>query len=143
MKFSEGSQASFDGDYFGALILDRDGNVFRFERVEIVGLYGDSVLRKFLSLLSNVKGIRVALTPIDIPLRELKAEILDCIMNGGYWDEEIDEDGRRRIALAVEMAPDASALFRYSISECPRMRWMDSEGVFWPARPQIASTNGR
>lgn len=112
LTVAQGTRARLDEEYEGALILDRDGTVRRFDRIDILGTYGSSLPRKVISKLSGVKAIAVTLSAVSMPLSELKSVVITCMQNGGYFDEDADEAERQRILEAVDSAPDAETLFR-------------------------------
>jgi hypothetical protein len=63
--------------YKDALVISRQGVVHRIDAVEIIGLWGDTFPRKFLSLLTSAWAIRVRFSPpLSLNLDELKSKII-------------------------------------------------------------------
>ncbi len=66
----------------------RSGTVRRIERIDFLGLYGEGVLRKIVSALTNAWRISVQLSaplPLDLP------QIKDLIMEHLAFDQERPE----------------------------------------------------
>lgn len=72
----------------GALVIYRSGEVFRFEQITILGLYGSTLGGKIGSLLTRTKRIRVDLSPV----RELAFDdIKNLILRGVELDRDDPE----------------------------------------------------
>ena len=112
LTVSQGTREKLENEHRDALILEPDGTVKRFSRIEMLGTYGDTLSRKVLCWLAREKRISVTLTPVAIELSELKGIVIDCVRRGYWEDEETTPDELARIVRAVESAPDAQALFR-------------------------------
>ncbi len=66
--------------YNDALVISRQGIVRRIEAVEIVGLWGDTLSRKILSLLTSAWAIQVRFSsPLSLSLDELKTRIVSYL----------------------------------------------------------------
>jgi hypothetical protein len=110
---TQGAAKEIVEDYRDAIILDRDGTVWQFDRIDFVGLYGASVFQKLLSFLTRAKTLAVSLSARSMALSDLKSLVVECILNGrDFVNEDADQVERHRIANAVELAPNAEALFR-------------------------------
>lgn len=112
-SMTQGIKQEIVQDYKDSLILDERGIVWKFDRIEFVGVHGKSAMQKLTSFLTNAKTLAVSLSPRAFALNELKALIADCMLNGqDFVHENADAVERYKVAQAVESATDALALFR-------------------------------
>lgn len=109
---SQGKPERLESDHRDALILEPDGTVKRFSRIDILGTYGATLSRKLLSWLAREKCISVTLVPISVELSELKRIVIDCVRRGYWEDEDLTPAEIDRIVRKVDSTRDAQALFR-------------------------------
>lgn len=115
LSTAQSSVEKLTNDYRDAIILSQDGSVRRFVRIDVVSPLGTSVLRRMISnMITRAKRIEVTLSePFSMPLPELKALLIRCIVAGGYFlDPDADEAELHRVAVAIESAQDTAAIFR-------------------------------
>lgn len=110
---TQGAKKEILADYEDAFILDERGFVWRFDRIDFIGPYGNSPMQKLFSFLTKTKNLAVLWSASSFPLDQLKSTILRCILNGGdFVNEDADDAERGKLLLAVKSAPDTLALFR-------------------------------
>lgn len=66
--------------YYGALLLTREGSVRRIQKIDTIGIYGETLGRKVVSALSGANSIVVHFDDISsIDLEGLKSLIIEYI----------------------------------------------------------------
>jgi hypothetical protein len=64
----------------GAIVIYRSGEVFRFEKITILGVDGSTFGEKIGSFLTRTKRIRVDLSPVrELAFDDIKSLILRCV----------------------------------------------------------------
>lgn len=101
-------------DYRNALIMESGGILRRFERIDVLGPLGKSLVTRFLNRLTNYWSIRVYLSePLTYSLDEIKQVLIDSLKTPESVDNmEIESE----VALAqfvesVRAAASMSELF--------------------------------
>ena len=101
-------------DYRNALIMDHGGILRRFERIDVLGPLGKSIVTRFLYRLTNYWSIRVVLSePLTYSLDEIKQLLIDCVASV-YEDDSMQldsEDDRKRFVDSVRGAARKSEVF--------------------------------
>jgi len=121
LEVTQDREAALNDKYIGAMLLFDNGTVRKIEGIETLGLYGDSMGRKILSLLTSVFSIRVELSDAGtLPLAEFKNLIVELIRMDADLDEpalphtkQIDETSRN-----IEEASTYKSIF--DVIEMPR-----------------------
>lgn len=107
---AQNSRRKLSSEYRNALILDRDGTLRRIERIDVLGPWGHSLARKFLSRLTDAWSIRVHLSlPQPQSLDQIKLLLVECLASPRSL-ENLQLDGERaRAELIASIHKAASA----------------------------------
>lgn len=109
---AQNSRRRLVSDYRDALILDREGLLRQIERIDVIGPWGYSPARRFLSRLTDAWSIKVHLSePLPHSLDRIKQILLDCMVSPQSVDTmQLDEEARVKILDSVRTAPSATEL---------------------------------
>lgn len=112
LRQADSSRRRLRVDYRDALIISRNGEIRRMERIDVLGPRGNNWLLKVLSLLTRDWHIAVQLSDhLDMPLAEVKALIARCLENADrYFDSFAPDILAHSFALAVQQASSVAAI---------------------------------
>lgn len=115
LSVAHGSRKKVIADYRDALILDRDGTVRRFDRIDFAGPVGDTGFARFVNrFLTKTMRIVVTLSePLPLSTAELRSMLATCMVDGSdFIDPDPDPDATRQRMAAIAAAPDKRAIFQ-------------------------------
>lgn len=100
--------------YEGALLISRDGKLTHIKHIEVVGVWGDSVLRKILSLLTGARRIRTEFeTTALIDISSLKRIVKEYLKYDGERAEPFlpQQDPLDKVLVEVQKASTIKEIF--------------------------------
>jgi hypothetical protein len=105
-------------EYRNAMLLDRQGQLRKIERVDVLGPWGDSAAQRLVSRLTSGWRVSVALSDsLAWSLGDIKELLARCILaNGGVSDPDqgpaMPVSSRQQLAADVIAASDVAEIFR-------------------------------
>jgi hypothetical protein len=107
------SRRKLANDYRDALVLDQDGSLRMIERIDVLGPWGSSTVRRLLSRFTDAWSIDVELSgPLPCSLQQIRRILIDCmgsLQSAESMRFEVPRV-RKQFLMAVLAAPNAAEL---------------------------------
>jgi hypothetical protein len=79
LHVADGPKRKIEKKYVNSLLVFANGNTFIVKDIVVTGLYGESLVAKFISLLNSNWKITVNLVKQNVSIEEIKLRISSCL----------------------------------------------------------------